>query len=114
MSDVVLIDPKDALKRVMNNEKLYAKLLNKFKSDNSNIKEMEEALAKGDLEKAKNAVHTIKGLAANLSLVELHKQSLEMESQIKAGSVNPGQFDELKNVFTLTLTEMDKVIAQYE
>jgi HPt (histidine-containing phosphotransfer) domain-containing protein len=110
--DVVLIDVADGSKRVMNNTKLYAKLLGKFKDD-SNLKDLESALASGDMEKAKSAVHTLKGLAANLSLTELHKQSVEQESQIKAGSVNPAQLTILKDVFAKTLTEVDKVIAQY-
>jgi len=113
MSDLKLIDVQDALKRVMNNEKLYAKLLTKFKGDN-NLKELEDSLALGDLENAKSAVHTLKGLAANLSLVELHKQCLEMENQIKSNQINPNQIDEVKKIFSVTLEEMDKVIKQYE
>ena len=118
MSDVNLIDVQDALKRVMNNEKLYAKLLTKFKNDN-NLKELEDFLAAGDLEKAKNSVHTLKGLAANLSLLELHKQVLEMENQIKAeiagsNQIDPNQIKKVADVFSLTLIEMDKVIKQYE
>ena len=113
MSDVKLIDVQDALKRVMNNGKLYAKLLTKFKGD-TNLKELEEALAAENLENAKSSVHTLKGLAANLSLVELHKQCLEMENQIKANTINPGQLDEVKKAFSVTLEEVDKVIKQYE
>jgi len=113
MPDIVLINVEDALKRVVNNKKLYAKLLTKFKDDN-NLKELEDFLSAGDFEKAKSAVHTLKGLAANLSLVELHKQSLEMESQLKNNQINPNQIDEVKKAFSITLVEMDKVIKQYE
>jgi HPt (histidine-containing phosphotransfer) domain-containing protein len=111
-NDVVLIDVAEGSKRVMNNNKLYAKLLGKFKDD-SNLKEIEAALAAGDVEKAKNPAHTLKGLSANLSLTELYKQSVEIETQIKAGSVKPDQLAILKNVFTQTLAEIDKVVAQY-
>jgi len=110
--DVILINIEDGTKRVMNNAKLYAKLLGKFKDD-PNLKELEAAMGTGDMEKAKTSVHTLKGLAANLSLTELYKQSLEMETQIKAGSVNPEQMVILKNVFSQTLLEVDKVVAQY-
>jgi len=110
--NVVFVDIAEGSKRVMNNTKLYAKLLGKFKND-PNMKDIEDALAAGNLEKAKTSVHTLKGLSANLSLTELYKQSLELETQIKAGSVNPDQSTVLKNVFTQTLTEVDKVVAQY-
>jgi len=110
--DVVFVNIAEGMKRVMNNSKLYVKLLVKFKDD-PNLKELEAALTAGEIDKAKSPVHTLKGLAANLSLMELYKQSLEMENQIKAGSVNPDQLTILKDVFTETITEIDKVVAQY-
>jgi len=110
--NVILVNVEEGTKRVMNNAKLYAKLLGKFKDD-PNLKELEAAMGVGDMEKAKTSVHTLKGLAANLSLTELYKQSLEMEAQIKADSVNPNQLEILKNVFSQTLVEVDKVVAQY-
>ena len=113
MADVVYVNVEEALKRVMNNSKLLAKLLKKFKDDR-NIIDLEASLAAGDLPKAQINAHTLKGLAANLSLTELYKQVLELETQIKAGSVVPGQLDTVKSVYSETLVEVDKVIAKYE
>jgi len=110
--NIVYINVEEGVKRLMNNTGLYAKLLVKFKDD-TRLNELDAALNAGDIEKAKAAVHTLKGLAANLSLTELHKQSLEIETQIKAGQVNPNQISIVKNVYTQTLKEVDKVIAQY-
>jgi len=110
--DVVYIDVNEGVKRVMNNSKLYVKLLDKFKND-KNLNELDEALTAGDLKKAQDSTHTLKGLAANLSLTELFKQSLELETQIKSGSVKPEQLGVVKNVHALTMTEIDKVITQY-
>jgi HPt (histidine-containing phosphotransfer) domain-containing protein len=112
MADVVYINPEEGSKRVMNNTKLYAKLLGKFKDD-TNLKDAEAFLAADDMEKAKTSVHTLKGLAANLSLTELYNQTLELETQIKSGSYNPAQLETVKTVYAQTLTEVDKVIAQY-
>jgi HPt (histidine-containing phosphotransfer) domain-containing protein len=112
MADIVYIDIEDAKKRVMNNEKLLAKLLTKFKDD-TNLKDMEAALAAGDMEKAQVAAHTLKGLSANLSLKELNRVTIEIEAQIKARDVKPDQLSIVKNVFNETLPEVDKVIAQY-
>jgi HPt (histidine-containing phosphotransfer) domain-containing protein len=110
--NIVYVNIEEGVKRLMNNTGLYAKLLNKFKED-TRLNELEAALNAGDLEKAKTAVHTLKGLAANLALTELHKQSIEIEAQIKAGQVNPGQINIVKNVYSQTLEEVDKVIKQY-
>lgn len=113
MSDVIMIDVEEGIKRVMNNTALYAKLLTKFRNDD-NLAQLEATLAAGDLDKAKNVAHTLKGVSANLSLKELNKQCLEIENQIKAADVNPDQINVLKDVYAKTLIEVDKVIDQYE
>jgi len=112
MADIVYVNVEEGVKRVVNNAKLYAKLLNKFKED-SNLNSMKKALQEGDLQKAQVNAHTLKGLAANLSLTELYKQSLEIETQIKAGSVNPDQLATLEKINEHTLAEVEKVIVQY-
>ena len=109
--NVVYIDFNEGVKRVMNNAKLYTKLLTKFKTD-TNINDLSSSLAAGDLEKAQVQAHTIKGVSANLSLTELFKQVLELETQIKAKSVNPNQMEVVKTVFAATIQEVERVIAQ--
>jgi HPt (histidine-containing phosphotransfer) domain-containing protein len=95
----------------MNNAKLYVKLLAKFRAD-TNFDELAASLAEGDMEKAQAQAHTIKGIAANLSLLELYKQVLELETQIKARAVDASQITAARAVFDLTIQEVDQVIAQ--
>jgi HPt (histidine-containing phosphotransfer) domain-containing protein len=109
--EAVYINYDEGVKRVMNNAKLYVKLLTKFKTD-TKLDDLDAALAAGDLEKAQTAAHTLKGVAANLSLTELYKQTLELETQIKAKAVVPDQFETVKTAFTRTLQEVEKVIVQ--
>jgi HPt (histidine-containing phosphotransfer) domain-containing protein len=109
--NTVYIDFADGVKRVMNNTKLYVKLLAKFK-DGTRLDDLEAAIAAGDMEKARNSAHTIKGLAANLSLAELYKQCLELETQIKAGAADPAQLNTVKTAFAKTLQEIEKVITE--
>jgi len=113
MYNSFFIDFEDGVKRVMNNKAFFIKMLVKFKDD-PNIKNLEVALAANDYEKAQVAAHTLKGLSGNLSLTELFKQSREIEAQIKTKSVNPGQLDNLKDVYTQTLVEIEKVITENE
>lgn len=101
----------EGVKRVMNNVKLYLKLIAKFKTD-TNLDELLTPLAAQDYEKAQTAAHTLKGVAANLSLTELFKQTLELETQIKGQTVNPGQIEKVKTAFSETIKKIDKVIAQ--
>jgi HPt (histidine-containing phosphotransfer) domain-containing protein len=112
MSDILLVDVEDGLKRIMNNTKLYVKLLVKFKED-TNLRDLEAALASGENAKAQVSAHTLKGIAANLSLIELQKQSLEIETQIKSGSINPQQINIVKGIYNQTIKEVDKVIEKY-
>jgi HPt (histidine-containing phosphotransfer) domain-containing protein len=110
--DVVYVNQQEGLGRVLNNVKLYVKLLNKFKTD-TRIDELPQSIQEGDYEKAQAQAHTIKGIAANLSLTELFKQSLELETQIKARAVNPETLESFKLCFSETLAAVDKVITQY-
>ncbi|MDR1252560.1 MAG: Hpt domain-containing protein [Treponema sp.] len=109
--EVTYVDFDEGVKRVMNNAKFYVKMLAKFKAD-TKLDDIEAALKGEDLEKAQTEVHKIKGLAANLSLSELYKQTLELEDQIKAKAVEPNKLETVKTVFAQTLQELDKVIAQ--
>lgn len=110
---VVYINKEEGVKRVMNNVKLYVKLLGKFKTDMSvTLQDLVTAAGSQDWEKAQAAAHTIKGTSANLSLMELQKQALDIETQIKGKSLNPESLESLKTCFNETIANMDKVIAE--
>ena len=111
MSELVYINAEEGKKRVMNNAKLYVKLLGKFK-EGTNLDDLLNYIASQDLEGAQGAAHTIKGVAANLSLTELFNQSLDVETQLKGKSLNPESVDKLKSCFNETLTAVEEVIAK--
>jgi len=111
MSDVVFINEAEGKKRVMNNGKLYAKLLTKFKTD-TNLNDLLDFVEAQNWEKAQAAIHTIKGIAANLSLTELFNQSIDVETQIKGKSLKQESFENLKTCFAETLVQVDEVIAR--
>jgi HPt (histidine-containing phosphotransfer) domain-containing protein len=110
---IAYIDTEEGLKRVMGNTKLYVKLLHKFKED-SNGGALLEAVRAADYGKAREFVHALKGIAANLSFPELYKQSVEFEAQIKNGAVNPGVSEAFRQCFEETLRRVDKIIERYE
>ena len=112
MTDVVYINEAEGKKRLMNNDKLYAKLLSKFKTE-TNLEELFSYTDVQDWEKAQAEVHTIKGVAANLSLIELFNQALEVETQVKGKSLNPSALENLKACLDETIVQAEKVIAKY-
>jgi HPt (histidine-containing phosphotransfer) domain-containing protein len=106
----IYINSEEGLKRVMNNGKLYARLLEKFRTD-VNFTELEAHLSAGNLEKARVSAHTLKGLAANLSLTELFERTRDLESRIKEGAVP--DLDAARSAYRETLNKLDEVIAKY-
>jgi len=110
--DKVYINAEEGINRVMKNAKLFSKLLTKFK-DEPHYTNLEKALAEGNMELARNSAHSLKGLAANLSLMELYKTVSELEAQIKAENVKDDQVTLVKGVYAVTLEEIDKVIIKY-
>jgi HPt (histidine-containing phosphotransfer) domain-containing protein len=111
MGDIVYIDQEDGKKRVMNNAKLYTKLLGKFR-DETKIEPIFAALDAGNYEDAQVKTHTLKGITANLSIKELNLRVQELEAQIKAKAVNPETIEGVKSCFAETLVEIDKILAQ--
>jgi len=110
-NNVVYVNFADGLKRMMNNPKLYVKLLTKFR-DGTKLDALEDAFAKGDKEKLLGEAHTLKGIAANLSLAELSAKCFELEAKAKEGVLDPERVETLKTVFDATLQEIDRVIAE--
>ncbi|MCL2007635.1 MAG: Hpt domain-containing protein [Treponema sp.] len=111
MADLVYINAEEGKKRVMNNGKLYAKLLTKFKTD-TKLDSLLSTCDSEDWEAAQAAAHTIKGLAANLSLTELFNQSLDIETQLKGSSIKAESLEGIKVCFEETLKAVEKVIAE--
>jgi len=112
MADVVYVNEEEGKKRLMNNGKIYAKLLAKFKNS-TNLNDLEAFVGSQNWEQARIAAHTIKGIAANLSLTELFNQSLAAETQIKGGGLTTDSLENLKACFAETLLHVDEVIAKY-
>ena len=111
MLDIVYIDQEDGKKRVMNNTQLYAKLLGKFR-DGTTLDEVFSAIEAGNYPEAQEMAHAIKGITANLSIIDLNQKIVELESQIKAKSVDPALIETVKASYAATIPEVDKVIAE--
>jgi two-component system sensor histidine kinase/response regulator len=109
---VVFVDLDEGLNRVGGNVKLYVKLLNKFK-DTVDVEGILAEVRAQDYEKAQISAHTLKGVAANLSLQELFSQAREIEARIKDKTATPEAAESLRLCYNETIQYLDKVIAQY-
>jgi HPt (histidine-containing phosphotransfer) domain-containing protein len=77
----------DGLRRVAGNNRLYAKLLRQFASQQADaVGQIRVALAANDVESATRLAHTLKGVAGNLGAVEVHDAAATVETMLRAGS----------------------------
>ena len=76
-------DVDDGLKRCLNNETFYLKLVSRVPGD-ENFFKLRDAVAAGDLDAAFAAAHTIKGIAGYLSLTPIGKPIGEITELLRA------------------------------
>ncbi len=81
-------DKADFMQRILENEMLLKKLLQQFLQDAPNyLATLQQQSADGDLQGAKETAHTMKGIAANMSLGALKDCVCEMEKAVAADDV---------------------------
>lgn len=102
---------EEGMGRVMNNKKIYNKLLGKF-IDKTYIGPLTDQINAGDMEGAKFSVHTIKGLAANLSLPLLFETSLAYENKVKEGTADKTGLAELTKIHDKTMECIKELLAE--
>ena len=73
----------EALVRCLNNESFYLMLVGKALQD-ANFDKLKEAVAAGDLEKAFESAHALKGTMANLALTPILKPVQEITELLRA------------------------------
>ena len=103
------VDVQEALKRIGGSMDLYKRLLNQF-TGGDHIDPLEEALSVGALDEASRLIHTLKGVASNLSLKKLSSTAGELERNIKEGVDHSEVFANLKNTYYETSQEISKIL----
>jgi len=86
---VSIIDVNSAMERLEGNESLFFKLVaDLLEMYQNEFPRIQAALGKGDLAEASLWVHSLKGVAGNLSADPLHEAARELESAIRGGAVS--------------------------
>jgi HPt (histidine-containing phosphotransfer) domain-containing protein len=102
------VNVQDALKRIGGSMDLYKRLLKQF-TGSDNIGPLEEALNAGAMDEAARLVHTLKGVAANLSLIKVSSKSSELEQSFHNSNDHSAIFAELKDAYDITSQEIAKI-----
>ena len=107
------IDVNDCLNRIRGNKKLCAMLLKSFKA-NPHFNEAKAAALAGDLGKAQMEMHTLKGMAANLSLKRLYDLVVPVEMTLKSEMVPPEKLTPVEEALNKTLELIDALVAEFQ
>ena len=76
-------DTGDAMKRCMNNEAFYLKLVNRAMQDPS-YENLKEAVESGDLARGFEIAHALKGVTGNLALTPIDRPVREITEQLRS------------------------------
>lgn len=90
-------------------DRLVEKFVLKFPSDSS-MQQLRDAIASGDLATAFRAVHTLKGVAANLSFSELRETASALTEQLRRGdgTVDDVLLMKVENAYKLVTDSIQK------
>ena len=78
-------DTSEGMTRCMNNEAFYLRMVGMIQKD-TQMEELEQALMQGDLRKAFEKAHALKGVLANLALKPALKPISEMTELLRAST----------------------------
>ena len=110
MAEIVYINEEEALKRLGGNKVLYSKLLKRFVDDLPNH-DVSKYIADGDIKNAQAEAHTVKGMAANLSLIAAYEEATKLDSMLKNNTVDPNILQEYEKIIAETVSEVNKYLG---
>jgi HPt (histidine-containing phosphotransfer) domain-containing protein len=108
-------DLVDGLKRLQGNKKLYRKLLLSFAADYYEVvNEIREALDAEDFEHAHSLAHNLKGLAGNLSAMDLQAAAVKMEKLVRGVDKKAPPSKNLNLKFSELETALDQALESVQ
>jgi HPt (histidine-containing phosphotransfer) domain-containing protein len=107
------LDAGQALERIGGNAKLFKLLLSKFLEDTpARFTQLKGEIEADDRAGAARSVHTIKGVAANLSMTKLYELSPELESLLKTDADTAGLFAGYSSAFGKTIEAVNAYLEK--
>ncbi|MCL1905570.1 MAG: Hpt domain-containing protein [Clostridiales bacterium] len=107
------LDVADGMGRVMNNKKLYCRLLRTF-SGPKMAEDISLAVESGDHIKVQQAAHALKGVSANLGISELMNISLQIETRAKASEAAGDLLPALEQAVAAATGAIERLLASEE
>jgi len=102
-----VIAVEEGLKRLVNNKKLYFRLLKKF-SARKFMDQIFEFVAQGNSDEAIKSCHSLRGTASNLAMNALADVTLQLEEKLVAGE----PVDDMLPLLRENLEAVEKAIEE--
>lgn len=99
------IDVADGVRRLMNSKKVYFSLLKRF-DGRQTANELIDNIKSADFPNIKKTAHILKGVAANLSLIELK----EIASNIEARAIIETDCSDMIDALDEAVNKVDRLI----
>ncbi|MDR3091324.1 MAG: Hpt domain-containing protein [Clostridiales bacterium] len=106
------IDVNNGLRRVSGKPRLYAKMLNLFLVGDE-FNKFEEAMAEGDLTKASDVAHAIKGMTGNMAFTALFETSASLMVSLKNGERDEETLAKFRDAEVKTKEYAKQLIEKY-
>lgn len=104
-------DYNDCLKRVNNNDKIVRMIVKKFNGTEL-LNQAKAAIDSGDMTNAAFHIHTLKGIAANISLTNVFELSRNVEAAIKnENKIAPEKIAELEEAIIAASKKIQMFLA---
>jgi HPt (histidine-containing phosphotransfer) domain-containing protein len=112
-NDGAAIDLEGGVQRVMGDQKMYARVLERFRSDYRRAPaSIRAALAAGDTVLAQRLAHTLKGASGMIEARALQREALALEVALRGQAADwPQQLDRVEGELDRVLQELDGALA---
>ena len=107
------VNKEEGMSRVLNNAKIYRKMLDMF-LNSTEFQVLEDAFVSGDYKKGEAASHSIKGVAGNLSFPVLFKESNTLMEQYRGEGPKEETIAAYRDALTNTIVAVKELIVQMD
>jgi HPt (histidine-containing phosphotransfer) domain-containing protein len=103
----------DGLRRVAGNKHLYRDLLTQFATKSDPASEIAAAFKSGDTKLAERLAHTVKGVAGNIGIMEVHSAAQRLEKAIHDGRDSvPTLLDEFRALLSTQVEAIRQALPE--
>jgi signal transduction histidine kinase/CheY-like chemotaxis protein len=113
LPEIAGINVTDGLRRVAGNMRLYRDLLMQFATKSDAASEIAAALKSGDTRLAERLAHTVKGVAGNIGITEVHSAAQRLEKAIREGHDSvPSLLDEFRALLSTQVEAIRQALPE--